>query len=133
MTTRLGKLEALLRRDLGIIGEAAPLIAGLLDLDPDGRYPPTRLSPQQQRSRTLALLVEQLLGVARRQPVLMVLEDAQWADPTTLKLVEQLLEAIGSEHVLLLATVRPEDQASIGSHPSLTRLTPDFPDGLPFR
>src|SRR3712207_8595394 len=45
------------------------------------RYPAQDLTPQQQRARTLAVLIDQLLGLARRQAVLMVLEDTHWIDP----------------------------------------------------
>ena len=84
---RLDKLEALLRQGAEDVGEAAPLIAALLGIDAGARYPAPDLTPQQRRARTLAVLVEQLLGLARRRPVLMVLEDAHWIDPTTLELV----------------------------------------------
>ncbi len=52
------------------------------------------LTPQAQRARTLRALIEQLRGLAARQPVLVVLEDAHWIDPTTLELIEQCLDRI---------------------------------------
>ena len=91
---RLDKLEALLRQGTEDVGEAAPLIATLLGIDAGARYPVPDLTPQQRRAHTLAVLVEQLLGLARRRPVLMVLEDAHWIDPTTLELVGQALDRI---------------------------------------
>ena len=91
---RLDKLEALLRQGADDVGEAAPLVAALLGIDAGARYPRSDLTPQQRRARTLAALVEQLLGLARRRPVLMVLEDAHWVDPTTLELVGQALDRI---------------------------------------
>ena len=87
LEARLDKLEALLDRAVG--RDAAPLIADLLGLDGSARYGPLDLTPQAQRARTLAALVEQLLGLAARQPVLVVLEDAHWIDPTTLEMIEQ--------------------------------------------
>ena len=121
--TRLDKLEALLRRDLEDVREALPLIAALLDLDPDERNSPLQLSPQQRRARTLAVLVEQLLGLARRRPVLMVLEDAHWIDPTTLELVDLALDRIAGAQVLMLVTSRPDNQPTLGGHRYVTRLT----------
>ena len=65
---KLDKLEALLRQGVEDVGEAAPLIAALLGIDAGARYPAQDLTPQQRRARTLAVLVEQLLGLARRRP-----------------------------------------------------------------
>jgi class 3 adenylate cyclase/predicted ATPase len=122
---KLGKLEALLRQGAEDVSEAAPLVAGLLGIDPGDRYSVSDLTPQQRRARTLAVLVDQLLGLARRQPVLMVLEDAQWADPTTLELVEVALDRIVGARVLILLTSRPEDRPGLVGHKRVTRLTLD--------
>ena len=111
---KLDKLEALLRQGLGDVGEAAPLVAELLGMDAGTRYPAQDLTPQQRRARTLAVLVEHLLGLARRGPVLMVLEDAHWIDPTTLELLGQTLDRIAGARVLLLLTSRPDNQPALG-------------------
>jgi class 3 adenylate cyclase/predicted ATPase len=121
--TRLDKLEALLRQGVADAGAAAPLVAALLGIDAGDRYPVTDLTPQQRRYRTLAALVAQLLGLARRRPVLMVLEDAHWIDPTTLELVGLALNRIARAKVLLLVTSRPDNQPTLGGHPHVTRLT----------
>ena len=105
------------------VGEAAPLIAALLGIDAGARYPAPDLTPQQRRARTLAVLVEQLLGLARRRPVLMVLEDAHWIDPTTLELLGLALDRIAGARVLMLLTSRPDSQPRLGGHPHVTRLT----------
>ncbi|HEX6013294.1 MAG TPA: AAA family ATPase, partial [Geminicoccaceae bacterium] len=120
---RLAKLEALLRQGTEDVGRAAPLVAALLGIQADARHPARGLTPAQQRARTLAVLVEQLLGLARRRPVLMVLEDAHWADPTTLELVGQALDRIADVPAMLLLTSRPDNQPVLGGHPRVTRLT----------
>jgi predicted ATPase/class 3 adenylate cyclase len=120
---RLDKLEALLRQGTEDVGGAAPLITTLLGIDAGARYPVPDLTPQQRRAHTLAVLVEQLLGLARRRPVLMVLEDAHWIDPTTLELVGQALDRIAGARVLMLLTSRPDNQPTLGGHPHVTRLT----------
>jgi predicted ATPase len=104
-------------------GEAVPLVAALLGLVMGGRRPVPELSPQQQRARTLAALVGHLLGLARRRPVLMVVEDAHWIDPTTQELVGEALDRIGRARVLVLLTSRPDGQPGLGGHPNVTRLT----------
>ena len=81
------------------------------------------LTPQAQRTRTLRALIDQILGLARQQPVLLVLEDAHWIDPTTLELVEQALDRGATAPVLLLLTSRPENQPTLAGHPHVTRLT----------
>ncbi|HEX6010962.1 MAG TPA: AAA family ATPase, partial [Geminicoccaceae bacterium] len=121
--TKLDKLEVLLRRGAEDVREAAPLIAALLGIEAGDRYPVPDLTPQQRRARTLAALVGQLLGLARYRPVLMVLEDAHWSDPTTLELVGLALDRIAGARVLLLLTSRPDNQPSLGGHPHVTRLT----------
>ncbi|MCC2663138.1 MAG: hypothetical protein K0S35_1060, partial [Geminicoccaceae bacterium] len=120
---RLDNLEALLRQGAEDPGEAVPLVAALLGIEAGARHPALELTPQQQRARTLAVLIAQLLGLARHCPVLMVLEDAHWADPTTLELVGQALDQIADARVLMLLTSRPDNQPSLGGHPHVTRLT----------
>jgi class 3 adenylate cyclase len=100
---RLDKLEALLDRAGG--SGAAPLIANLLGLDGEARYGAIDLTPQAQRAQTLEALVQQMLGLAARQPVLVVLEDAHWIDPTTFEMFEQGLDRIADARVLLLLTI----------------------------
>ena len=93
---RLEKLEALLAQagENGVA--AAPLFAALLGLDGTSRYGASTLTPQQRRSRTLAALIDQLAGLAGRKPVLWLIEDAHWIDPTTLELIELALDRVQS-------------------------------------
>jgi predicted ATPase len=86
---------------------------------------PDDLTPEQRRLRTLAVLVGQLLVLARRNLVLLEVEDAHWIDPTTLELLEQTLEAIADARVLMLVTARPSFEPGLSSHPHLTRLALD--------
>ena len=87
-TTRqkLDKLETTLAKATADLGEVAPLIAELLSLPTDGRYPSLDLSPQKRREKTLRALLAQVEGLAR-QPTLLVFEDAHWIDPTSLELL----------------------------------------------
>ncbi len=121
LEVRLDKLEMLLERAGG--HEAAPLIADLLGLDGVARYGPHDLTPQARRARTLHALAEQPLRLATRQPVLVVLEDAHWIDPTTLELIEQCLDRIAKARVLIFMTSRPDQQPALAAHPHVTRLT----------
>jgi class 3 adenylate cyclase/tetratricopeptide (TPR) repeat protein len=88
--------------------EAIPLIAPLLALPLPAKYPPSALLPEQQRRRLLATLVEWVLGAARAQPTVIATEDLHWADPSTLELIQQLVEQGAMARLLLLYTARPE-------------------------
>jgi predicted ATPase/class 3 adenylate cyclase len=88
--------------------EVLPLIAPLLNLPITAEYPPSSLSPEQQRRRLLAALVEWVLGHARVQPLIIAIEDLHWADPSTLELIQLLVEQAATERLLLLYTARPE-------------------------
>jgi tetratricopeptide (TPR) repeat protein len=88
--------------------EAIPLIAPLLNLPLAAKYPPLAYSPEQQRRRLLAMLVEWVLGAARVQPLVIATEDLHWADPSTLELIQVLVEQGTTGRLLLLYTGRPE-------------------------
>ena len=94
LEARLDKLEALLALGTDQLDEAVPLIAALLGLSTEGRYPALNLSPQRQKQRTLDVLVNQLEGLTAAQPVLLINEDVHWIDPTTQELLGLVLERI---------------------------------------
>ena len=119
---KLDKLEALLGLALAEPRQIAPLIAALLGIDGEHRYGKLGLTPQQQRTRTLQALVGQFAGLAQQQPVLFLLEDAHWIDPTTLELIELSLEAVSQVQVMMLITARPVFEHRFDGHPTVTRL-----------
>ncbi len=121
LETRLDKLEAALGG--GSHGEATALLADLVGLDGSVRYGRQELSPQAKRARTLEALTHQLLRLATSRPVLLLIEDAHWADPTTLELLEAWLDAIATARVLLVLTSRPDNQPALAAHPHVTRLS----------
>ena len=105
--------------------EALPLIAPLLDLPIPAKYPPSPLSPEQQRRRLLATLVEWALGAARVQPTVIAIEDLHWADPSTLELIQLLVEQGATARLLLLYTARPEFHAQWPPRAHHTQITLD--------
>ena len=88
--------------------EAVPLIAALLAVPTEGRYPQLNLTPQRQKQRTLEVLLDQLEALARQRPVLQLYEDVHWADPSTLEFLDLLVERVRGIPALLLLTFRPE-------------------------
>jgi predicted ATPase len=105
---RLDKLEAVLARDARDLNEALRLYAALLSIPTGERYPPLNISPQEQKQRTLDVMLEMVEGLAARQPLLMVSEDVQWIDPTSLELLDLIIDRVPALPVLLVVTFRPE-------------------------
>jgi class 3 adenylate cyclase/predicted ATPase len=119
---KLDKLDALLAPSLTLKQDAA-LLAELLSLANDGRYPALDLAPEQRRQRTLEALITQTETLARQNPVLMIFEDAHWTDPTSLELFGRAVHRIVSLRVLLIVTFRPEFAAPWIGLPHVTALT----------
>ena len=107
---RLDKLDAVLAQTSTSIQDAA-LIAEMLSLPNDGRYPAVELAPQQRRQRTLEVLTAQLTRLAIQQPMLMIFEDVHWIDPTSLEALGRTVDRIITLPALLIVTFRPEFNA----------------------
>jgi class 3 adenylate cyclase/tetratricopeptide (TPR) repeat protein len=105
---RFDKLEALLAKSGEVSAERAGLFAELLGLAPKGRYPAAPEDPQRRREMTLAALLEELAALSRQRLVLLVFEDAQWADSTSLELLDRMVELAPRLPVLMIVTFRPE-------------------------
>jgi class 3 adenylate cyclase/tetratricopeptide (TPR) repeat protein len=129
---RLRKLEALFRQSSDNPAEGLAVVASLLALSKsDTRLAqdvlPQRvamvLSPEQREARALNILIDLLLGLAARSPVLFLLEDAHWVDPATQELITQALARIAEARVLILVTHRPEFEPGWARHPHVTALT----------
>lgn len=119
---KLDKLEALLKPMATNLPRDVALIAELLGLPADGRYPALAVSPQQKREMTLTALLDRLDGIAAQSPVLIVFEDAHWIDPTSQDLLERTVARVASLPVLLVVTVRPELQPGWVGQPHVTML-----------
>ena len=98
---KLDKLDALLAKSLTPPQDAA-LLADMLSLPNDGRYPTLELDPQQRRQKTLEALTAQLEAVAQTKPVLMIFEDAHWIDPTSLEAVGRTVDRLRTLTVSLV-------------------------------
>jgi class 3 adenylate cyclase/tetratricopeptide (TPR) repeat protein len=119
---RLEKLEAAIASGGVQSAEAARLFVALLSL-PTERYPPLNLSPQKQKEKTLEALADRVEALARQGPVLMVIEDVHWIDPTSQELLELLVPRVNAIPVLLVMTHRPGYAASWAGQPGVTALT----------
>jgi class 3 adenylate cyclase/predicted ATPase/energy-coupling factor transporter ATP-binding protein EcfA2 len=120
--TKLDKLDAVLAQTSTSSQDAA-LFAEMLSLPNDGRYLPLELTTQQRRQRTLEALIAQVETLSRQNPVLMIFEDAQWADPTSLEAFGRAVDRIRALRALMLVTFRPEFQAPWIGRPYVTAIT----------
>jgi class 3 adenylate cyclase len=103
---QLDRLQAWVRGDMG--DASVRYLASLLSIDYSGRYAPLEESAELQREKTLGMILSQLLALAADGPVMILLEDAHWADPTSVKLLADIGAAIEQQPVLILVTGRPE-------------------------
>ena len=103
--------------------ETVPLVAPILNLPVPGEYPPLLLAPEPQRRKLLAILAAWVFGIARVQPLVLVLEDLHWVDPSTLELQHILVEQGGTVPLLLLCIARPEFRPSWPARPHCAQLT----------
>jgi TolB-like protein/predicted ATPase len=107
VATRSDKLAVLLARTSATKEETA-LLAELLSLPVAGGDAAVPLTSQKKKERTFDALVRQLETLASAAPVLMVFEDAHWADPSSRELLERIIEVLGYLPVLLVITFRSE-------------------------
>ena len=118
---KLGKLDALLAQSHAAPEDAA-LFAEMLSLTSDGLYPTIEMASEQRRQKTLEALTVQLEALSRQKPVLMIFEDAHWADPTSLEAFGRAVDRIRTLSVLLIVTYRPEFEPPWLGRPHVTAL-----------
>jgi class 3 adenylate cyclase/predicted ATPase len=122
---QLDKIEGLLALTTESVHEVAPLVADLLGVPTGQRYPPLNLTPQEKKAKTLRALMDQFAALAAQRPVLALYEDAHWADPSTLELLEMVLDRVRRLPVLVVITFRPEFASPWTNHPHVTTLMLD--------
>jgi class 3 adenylate cyclase len=127
---KLEKLEAVLRNVGPVRPEALALLATHLGASKGqtvGQEPPIAERLSRLRRSLNGLLVNLLLSPAKQHPVLIMLEDIHWMDPTTAEFLEMLMERIRDHAVLLIVTFRPHFSPNCknGHDLVLDRLTPD--------
>ena len=119
---KLDKLQAVLKPTARNVPQDLALIAELLGVPLDERYPMVEVNPQQKREMALSAVLHQLEGLAAQGPVLIVFEDAQWIDPTSLDLLDRTVAHIAKLPVLMVVTFRPEFQPTWVGQPHVMML-----------
>jgi class 3 adenylate cyclase len=120
---QLDKLETMLALAVENVQESAPLLADLLAIPTGERYRPLALSPQHKKERIFQALLDQVAGLASRQPVLALYEDVHWIDPTTLELLGRVVDRVQRLPVLAVITFRPEFAPPWTGHGHVTTLS----------
>ena len=120
--TKLSKLETTLAPLHLPVEAPAPLLAALLSIPLDGAYEAQNLTPQQQRQRTLTALLGMITAWSEQQPVLFVVEDLHWVDPSTREFLDLLVDQAPTLSLLALLTCRPTFQHAWGLRAYLTAL-----------
>ena len=119
---KLDKLDALLAQN-STPPQGVALLAEMLSLPNDGRYPTLQLDPHQRRQKTLEALTAQMEALSRTNPVLMIFEDVHWIDPTSLEVLGRTVERLRTLGVLLIVTYRPEFEPPWIGRPYVTALS----------
>src|SRR5262245_50329225 len=120
---KLRKLEGFLVPYGLPLAEAVPLFAALLSLPLTDDYAPLTVSPERQKQQTLQALLTILLRIAVQQPVLLVMEDLHWVDPTTLEWLSLLVDQGPTARILTLLTFRPDFRPPWTGRSHLTQVT----------
>lgn len=103
--------------------EQVGLVAELLGLPALGCYHPPELTPQQRKEQIFEVLLSYILGLSKRQPVMMLFEDVHWIDPTSLELLTAIIERAQNARILVLVTARSEFVAPWTRHAHVTTLS----------
>src|SRR2546427_4799200 len=120
---KLSKLEGFVVQYGLPLAEAVPLFAPLLALPLTADYAPLTMSPEQQRQKLLHAFLTIILRIAAQQPMLFVMEDLHWVDPTTLELLSLLVDQGPTARILVLLTFRPDFPPPWTGRAHLTQVT----------
>jgi class 3 adenylate cyclase/tetratricopeptide (TPR) repeat protein len=120
---RLFASHAVWPESLGLSEEHVTLLSQLLSLPEPQERPPLQLAPERRKERTLEALAALLSHVAGEHPVLAVVEDLHWADPSTLELLGYLVERVEPQRILFVLSARPDFHPTWPAHPRLHGLT----------
>lgn len=127
-STKLRRIE----RCCGAAGQhrdAVPVLAALLDVATEGHYEPLQLDPRAIRQRTFEAVTSLVLAMAEGRRTLLVVEDLQWSDESTLELVNSLADTGPASGLLVMATSRPEFAPAWGDRcSSIVPIGPMPPD-----
>lgn len=106
--TKLEKLARSLPKGIDNASEVVALLADLLSIDYESKYPALQMSPQRKKQRLFQGLTQVLEALAKRRPVMLVVEDLHWIDPSSDELIGVLIDRLKDIPLLVVLTARPE-------------------------
>ncbi len=114
--SKLDKLEALMVEQYGRPIQDVRFVAAMLSIPTEQRYGSIQMTPQRFKEETLRALVDLVEAAAKKQPTLLLFEDAHWTDPTSLEVLDLLIERVRNIPLLVVLTHRPEFQNRWTNH-----------------
>ena len=120
--SKLDKLEALVVARYGRPITDVRFIAAMLSMPTEARFGPISMTTERFKDETLRSLVDLTEAVARKQPSVMLYEDVHWADPTSLEVLDLLIDRVRGFPLLIILTYRPEFQSRWGGHGHVSAL-----------
>jgi len=121
--TKLEKLQHTLRPYRFPQADTVPLLAALLSLPHPEGYPPITASPQKQKEKTHAALVAWLVEEAAQNTAYTTWEDVHWADPSTLEVLNLVVDQAPTAKLYVLLTFRPEFTPPWSNRSHLSQMT----------
>ena len=118
----LSQIEGLLAEYSQNLAETVPLFAAMLNVPLSDKYAPLSVSPQRHRQEIMELVVNIFIMRASRQPLLFVVEDMHWADPTTLELLGLLVDQVPAQQIMCVFTFRTPFQPNWGFASHISQL-----------
>lgn len=104
-----------------------PILADLLSIPiPNNISNQTReenSTPQQKKQQTFDVLISILQALAQQRFILLVVEDLQWVDPSTIELLSLLIEQPGITNIFSIITFRSDFTPPWKNRASLTQIT----------
>jgi class 3 adenylate cyclase len=119
---RWAALQSYLRGTSLPVAEALPLFADLFSIAPPADHPVSPMTPERARLMLRQFIVAALIDQARSGPGIVIVEDLHWADPSTLEIVDLLMERVRDARILVVLTYRSEFQRALASHPHVKTL-----------
>jgi class 3 adenylate cyclase len=120
---KLEKLQRTLSHYRFPQADTVPLLAAMLSLPHPDSFPPITVSPQRQKENTQAALVSWLIEDAEQRTVYNTWEDIHWADPSTLDVLNLVVDQAPTASLYVLLTFRPEFIPPWGNRSHLSQIT----------
>jgi class 3 adenylate cyclase/predicted ATPase/DNA-binding NarL/FixJ family response regulator len=104
----LAKLRSLLAREAPDLAQALRYYGAVLSIPACSDYEPVDLGSPLERDRAFQAFIDVLISASRKRPILMIAEDVQWVDPTSIDLVKRLMARCAGERIMILITHRDD-------------------------